>query len=106
MRGLALDDVRAPVEEAVLVLDEVRERAEERVGLEAMSARLLLGVPAQEKTEQREEGENRRSRRSWRARGEVRESSMPIWIWLRLASGAGDSRPRIPRFMLPARELD
>ena len=56
MRGLALDDVRAPVEEAVLVLDEVRERAEERVGLEAMSAGLLLGVPAQEKTEQREEG--------------------------------------------------
>jgi len=57
VRGLALDDVRAPVEEAVLVLDEVRERAEERVGLEAMSAGLLLGVPAQERAQQREEGE-------------------------------------------------
>jgi len=35
----------------------VRERAEERVGLEAMSSGLLLGVPAQERAEQREEGE-------------------------------------------------
>jgi hypothetical protein len=57
VRGVALEDAGAPVEEAVLVLDEVWKRADERVGLEAMSARLLLGVPAQEEVEQRKEEE-------------------------------------------------
>jgi hypothetical protein len=47
VRGVALEHVGGPVEEAALVLDEMRERTDERVDLEAMSARLLLGVPAQ-----------------------------------------------------------
>jgi len=57
VRGASLDDFGRPLEEAVLVLDKVRERADEGVGLEAVSAGLLLGVPAQERADQREEGE-------------------------------------------------
>ena len=44
VRGLALQHAGRPLEEAVPVLDQVPERAEEGIDLEAMSTRLLPGV--------------------------------------------------------------
>ena len=54
MRGAALQDAGRPLEEAVPVLDQVPERAEEGIDLEAMSTRLLPGVAVAPVAEQLE----------------------------------------------------
>ena len=51
---MALQHAGRPLEEAVPVLDQVRERAEERIDPEAMSTRLLPGVAAAPVAEQLE----------------------------------------------------
>jgi hypothetical protein len=65
MGWAVLHDAGVPLEEAVLVLDEVRQSADDGVHLEPMGARLLLWVLAQaeiaqDRQEEEEEQEKRR----------------------------------------------
>jgi hypothetical protein len=86
VRGASPHDVGRPLEEAVLVLDKVRERADEGVGPEAVSARLLLGVAAQAEqgVEDREESEEQDEGR--RGQGEFHGD----WLWVQVVCVPGE----------------